>query len=419
MSTLGVDLSKVLSAPPAPPPAQTLISPHAAKGHRPNPQTLLPRPAAPQQVFLNPETDNAPTAPISRSLSSSPHPLTVRANALPPLPPHPPPSATKTPSSAPSSSSLAAARRRSSAPQGSRSPPPTRLAPVPDLEHANSTSLLSLDEGAGNRGSHRQQEQQQQQKHHDEESEEGPEIRRSRGSDSGGSGEIRPLDARYGSGFLDVLAAPALKWAGLKRKLRYPVPECLGRENDFCSYLTMYEQEQDPMEQDVNAAPGPMAVGKSKRRYVAVMKDKAYMLARADSSVASVILHLPECRIEPSPRRITSPPPNLFAIYMPPGGTSSGGGDYESGSGGTPNTSPPGGSPLSRGGSTSNLAATKGRYFLCVAGNEVDKHKWVAALERGKTGQEYTGPKEAEPESAATRLVLRTSSLESVNDEEG
>ncbi|KAJ3164553.1 hypothetical protein HDU88_005199 [Geranomyces variabilis] len=414
MSTLGVDLSKILSAPPPPPPAQTLISPHAAKGHRPNPQTLLPRPAAPQQVFFNPETDNNTTAPISRSLSNSPHPPAVRANVLPPLPPHAPPSTTKTPSSSSSSSSLAAARRRSSAPQESRSPPSTRLAPVPDLEHANSTSLLSLDEGVVNRGS-----RQQQQKRQDEEAEERPEIRRSRGSDSGGSGEIRPLEARQGSGFLDVLAAPALKWAGLKRKLRYPVPECLGRENDFCSYLTMYEQEQDPAEHDVNATPGPMAVGKSKRRYAAVMKDKAYMLARADSPVASVILHLPECRIEPSPPCITSPPPNLFAIYMPPGGISSGGGDYESGSGGGANYSPPGGLSLSRGGSTSNLAATKGRYFLCVAGNEVDKHKWVAALERGKTGQEYSGPKEEEPESAATRLVLRTSSLDSVNDEEG
>ncbi|KAJ3149339.1 hypothetical protein HDU86_006974 [Geranomyces michiganensis] len=417
MSTLGVDLSKILSAPPPPPPAQTLISPHAAKGHRPNPQTLLPRPAAPQYVYSNPETQEA--TPASRSLSTSPHPPATRANALPPLPPHAPPSATKTPSSSSSSSSQAAAARRQSNGPYSRptSPPATRLAPVPDIEHANSTSLLSLDdevERNGKSSSASHEHHQHRQELGEELEGRGSAVRRASGSIS--SGEMRPLEARQGSGFLDVLAAPALKWAGLKRKLRYPVPECLGRENDFCSYLTMYEQEQESAEPNANATPGPMAVGKSKRRYVAVMKDKAYMLARADSAVASVILHLPECRIEASPPCVTSPPPNLFAVYMPPGGTSSGGGDADSGTGGT--QSPPGSSPLSRGGSTTNLSSTKGRYFLCVAGNEVEKNKWVAALERGKTGQEYSGPKEEEPESAATRLVLRTSSWGSVNSEE-
>ncbi|KAJ3019503.1 hypothetical protein HKX48_002036 [Thoreauomyces humboldtii] len=149
-----------------------------------------------------------------------------------------------------------------------------------------------------------------------------------------------------------------LEWAGLRRKLRFPIPPDLQKIAKYRGYLTMYEL----LPGSNSKAPGPAPVGKAKRRWIGITDDRLYILKTAESPSATAIIECRLCTVDAQPRSAAGAD-GVFALVAPPA------------------------PPLSRAGSTVDLTVETGstaeqgtRYFLFVASSAELKLNWVAAL---------------------------------------
>ncbi|KAI8822977.1 uncharacterized protein EV422DRAFT_505029 [Fimicolochytrium jonesii] len=102
---------------------------------------------------------------------------------------------------------------------------------------------------------------------------------------------------------------PKTKWAGLKRKVRYPVSANVKAGQAFAGYVTICSRDWE--------FRGRGRVGKPKRRWLCIKDDQLYVLKRPNAKYATVILDLAECTIEPRPFRVMSQNSIVFQLYLP------------------------------------------------------------------------------------------------------
>ncbi|KAI9088782.1 hypothetical protein DFS34DRAFT_419093 [Phlyctochytrium arcticum] len=107
----------------------------------------------------------------------------------------------------------------------------------------------------------------------------------------------------------EVIETPIKKWAGLKRKLRYPLPNNFQSSDwAYAGHLTVYDR----------TCEATHGAKKAKRRWVVIVKDMLYVMKKSTASDASDVLTLESCVVDSMPRGVGRLATSAFGIYAPP-----------------------------------------------------------------------------------------------------
>ncbi|KAJ3184873.1 hypothetical protein HDU85_001553 [Gaertneriomyces sp. JEL0708] len=110
-----------------------------------------------------------------------------------------------------------------------------------------------------------------------------------RGGDSGVGEEMI-----LGEGETENDGKPKIKWVGLKRKIRYPLPKDFHRAQTLSGSLIICERAYTPTFDS-------KTLSKEKHRFVVIKEDRIFILKKQGDGYASEVLELEDCTVDPCP----------------------------------------------------------------------------------------------------------------------